>query len=356
MTVEPHLYLTRGKKRILLVRYFEQLHFITLDHRMHYQVRDWFLAQPRTVEEMNKKQLSRSTLDLKDIRGVAAGGTGRGQVVQFYLKDGKRRYELDKDCDLSDMSALFDGLESFNPPKKDSNWNDPRLAKQDHKLRKILWPVGWALNIASIATGIMIWAVGYEIPWICWISLLCIPASLLLYGFYPEYFTIFSEKKKYGRKKGVCILAAPVISPVGMIFGAVYNYAWFAWWRGWLFGAAAVAALAVLLYFASPVFKAWDQIGALIVLGVLLSIGPALMLNCLLETEPVEYVHTEVLDKQSHHSNKGGDYYDLIVMLNGKKTEIPVGGETYRNTEIGDIVTAEYHEGAFRIPFARIGD
>lgn len=354
--MEPHLYLKRGKKNILLVRYFGKLHFVNLDHRLNYKVRPWFLEKPRTDAEMDEKGLVRTSVELKDIRGVAAGGTGRGQVVQFYLKDGKKRYELDKDCDLADMSALFAGLESFDPPKKDSNWNDPRLAKQDHKLRKILWPIGWALNIVSIVTGIMIWAVGYEIPWLCWISLLCIPASLLLYGFYPNYYNIFSEKRKYGQKKGVLALLAPLICPLSMILGAMNNYVWFDWWKGWLFGAVAVAALAAVLYLLTPVFKAWDQILAVAVLGLLLSIGPVLMLNCLLETDPVEYVHTEVLDKQSHHSNKGGDYYDLIVMVDGKTAEIPVGGETYRNTEIGDIVTAEYHEGAFGIPFAQIAE
>ena len=178
--MEPHLYLNRGKKRILLVRYFDKLHFVTLDHRMNYKVRPWFLEKPRTEEEMDEKGLVRESIPLKDIRGVAAGGTGRGMVVQFYLKTGKKRYELYKDCALSDMSALFDGLESFEPPKKDSNWHDPRLAKQDPRQRNILWPLGWLMNLTAIVTAIFIWAVGYEIPLICWVSLLCIPASLLL--------------------------------------------------------------------------------------------------------------------------------------------------------------------------------
>lgn len=141
-----------------------------------------------------------------------------------------------------------------------------------------------------------------------------------------------------------------------MILGAMNNYAWFEWWRGWLFGAAGVAALATILYLLTPVFRAWDQILAVAILGLLLSIGPVLMLNSLLETDTAQYIHTEVLDKESHHSTKGGDYYELIVMLDGKTAEIPVGGETYRNTEIGDIVTAEYHEGAFGIPFAQIAE
>lgn len=87
--MEPHLYLTRGKKRILLVRYFDKLYFVNLDHRLNYKVRPWFLEKTRTEAEMDEKGLVRTSIDLKDIRGVAAGGTGWGHVVQFYLKDGK---------------------------------------------------------------------------------------------------------------------------------------------------------------------------------------------------------------------------------------------------------------------------
>lgn len=352
--MEPHLYLSRGKKRVLLVRYFDKLHFVDLDHRMNYKIRPWFLEKPRTEEEMDEKGLVRESIPLKNIRGVAAGGTGRGMVVQFYLKEGKKRYELTKDCDLCHMSALFDGLESFDPPKKNSNWHDPRLARQAPKLRNILWPVGWLMNLTAIVTAIFIWAVGYEIPLICWISLLCIPASLLLYGFFPDYYNIFSEKRKYGQEKGVRSLVAPLICPIGMIAGAMYNYTWFGWWKGWLFGAVGVAALAVLLYLSTPVFKTFDQIAAVVILGLLLSIGPALMLNTILEVDSPQNIHTEVVDKESHHSTKGGDYYDLIVLLDGRETEIPVGGELYQETEIGQIVTVEYHLGAFDIPYAKI--
>lgn len=150
--MEPHLYLNRGKKRVLLVRYFDKLHFVNLN-RLPYKVRPWFLEKPRTEAEMDEKGLIRESIPLKNIRGVAAGGTGRGMVVQFYLKEGKRRYELSKDCDLSDMGALFDGLESFDPPKKDSNWHDPRLARQNPRRRNILWAVGWLLNLTAVVTG-----------------------------------------------------------------------------------------------------------------------------------------------------------------------------------------------------------
>lgn len=353
--MEPHLYLTRGKKKILLVRYFDKFHFIVLDHRMHHQPRKWLLACPRTEEEMDRWHISRSTIAVKYVRGIAAGGTGRGMVVQFYLKEGKRRYELGEDCDLTDMSALFDGLESFDPPKKDSNWSDPRLAKQAPALRKILWPLGWLLNIATCAAGFMIWSVGFEIPWLCWMSLLCIPVSILLYGFFPDYFTIFSEKRKYGQKKGILGLWAPLICPLGMIMGAISCYEIFSWWKAWIIGAAAVVVLAVILYLSVPTFKAGDKIFAVVLVGLLISGGPVLALNSLLETAPAKEIHTEVVDKEAHTGGKSPDIYELIVILDGNEMEIPVGGKTYSETEIGEVITLEYHEGAFGIHYANIG-
>ena len=337
--MEPHLYLKRGKKNILLVRYFDKFHFITLNQQTHHQARKWLLACPRTV---------------KYVRGVAAGGTGMGMVVQFYLQEGKRRYELKEDCDLSDMSALFDGLESFDPPKKDSNWSDPRLAKQDPFMRNYLWLLGWVLNIVACAVGFMIWAAGFEIPWFCWISLLCIPVSLLLYGFFPDYFTIFSEKRKYRQKKGVLGLWAPLISPVSMIMGAISCYEIFSWWKAWIIGVAAVVALAVILYLSVPAFNAGDKVFAVLLVGLLLSGGPVLALNSLLETAPARLLQTEVMDKEAHTGGKGPDIYELIVLLDGKETEIPVGGKTYSETEIGEIITVEYHEGAFGIGYSQI--
>ncbi len=354
--MEPHLYLTRGKKKILLVRYYNKLHFVNLDHRLNYKVRRWFLERPRTDMEMDEKGLVRDSVPLTEIRGVAAGGTGWGMVVQFYLKDGKKRYELSKDCELSDMSALFDGLESFDPPKKDSNWHDPRLAKQDPNFRKVLWPIGWILNAAACVTGFLIWEVGFEIPWLCWLCLLLIPVSIAMYCRYPDYYAIINEKRKYGEKKGVRQLWTPVVCPACMVGGAISNYAMDGWWKAWIYGAAAVAVLTVVLYLSAPLFRAGDHMLAVVLLGLLLSGGPMLMLNNLLDNTPAREIRTEVVDKYKHTSRKSPDRYDVTVILEGKETDIPVTPGFYNETEIGETVTVEYHEGAFGIPFAQIAD
>ena len=352
--MEPHLFLTRGKKKLLLVRYFDKFHFIELNHQMNQQARKWLLACPRTEEEMSRWHISRSTIAVKYVRGVAAGGTGMGQVVQFYLKGEKRRYELTEDCELEDMSALFAGLESFTPPQKKSNWHDERLARQNPKTRNILWPVAILINIASVVAGLLIWASGFEISWLCWISLILIPISLALYCLFPDYLNLFSEKRKYGQIKGTRGLIAPLVCSVSMIMGATSTYEYSGWWKAWLIGGISVIVLAVLLNRIAPVFRKADQVGMLVLVGLLISGGPVLALNSLLETAPPERIQTQVVDKEKHSGTKSPDIYELTVTLNGEETEIPVGGGFYDKTEIGGYVTVEIHPGFFRIGYAEI--
>lgn len=353
--MEPHLYLIRGKKNILLVRYFDMLHFVTLDHRMSYKVRPWFLEKPRSEQEMDQKGIVRTSIDLKDIRGVGAGGTGRGCVVQFYLKEGKKRYELKEDCSLSDMSALFDGLESFVPPKKESKWQDPRLAKQNPALRKILWPVSFVMDAVSVICAFIMLSEGFENPWICWLSLLCIPVSLTLYCLYPDYFMLFRLRRRHGQKKGVRELWAPAVSAAFMLLSALRHYRIFAWWKAWIIGGVIVIAIAFVLHRIVPAFWDGNMLAGFLVVGLFLCGAPVLMLNNVLDSNPVREVRVEVEEKDTDKTRRGRRRYEFTVTVDGKEIDIPVDGATYEDTEIGEYVTIELHEGAFGIGYAKIG-
>lgn len=354
MNVEPHLYLARGKKRILLVRYYDQLHFITLDHRMHYQVRDWFLAQPRTVEEMNKRQLSRSTLELKDIRGVAAGGTGRGHVVQFYLKEGKRRYELHEDSTQETLSFLFAGLESFTPPKQQVAWQDWRLANQTPEMRKKLWFMGVVLNVAGVGSGWMTMYSGYRLPWLNWLCLICFVSAFVLYFRYPAYFAIAEGRRKYGQKRSVFGLYPILLfAPALLATAALANFHVFGWWKAWVLGAVAVILLAVLLWKFAPEFRDPGEYIGFILVGTLLSCGPILAINVLLDAAPAREIRTTVVDSDYSSGRSGASYY-LYVELEGEKIILPVDRLTYEANAIGDRVSVDLHGGALGIPYAEI--
>ena len=352
--MEPHLYLRRGKKRILLVRYFEQLHFITLDHRMHNQVRDWFLAQPRTLEEMNKKQLSRSTVELSAIRGIAVGGLGRGQVVQFYLKEGKRRYELYEDCDQETLSFLFHGLDSFTPPKQQVAWQDWRLAQQEPGKRKILWSLGGAVNVIGMLSGWVTMGSGYRWPWLNWLCLLCFISAFILYFRFPAYFTILDSRRKYGEKRAAFGLFPVIIfTPLMMTAAALGNYHVFSWYKAWGIGALIVAGLAILLWKLAPEFRDPGEFIGFLLVGTLISCGPVLAVNFLLDTAPAQVVYAVVADS-SVSSGKGGTHYYLFADMDGQEAKLPVSKNTYEENSTGSTIAVQYHEGALGIPYAQI--
>lgn len=352
--MEPHLYLRRGKKEVLLVRYFDQFHFISLDHRMHSQVKAWFLAQPRTVEEMNRRQLSRSSVDLKDIRGVAVGGLGRGQVVQFYLKEGKRRYELYEDCEEITLSALFHGLESFTPPKQQIAWQDWRLARQTPELRKKLWFLGGTANVFGMLSGWITMSSGYRWPWLNAMCLLCLAGALILYFCYPAYFTILEGRRRYGDKKSVFGLYPVVILvPVMLIGAAMARCHVFGWWKAWLIGAVAVIALTILLWKFAPEFRDPGEFIGFVLVGTIFSAGPVLAVNYLLDFAPVQEIRTEVVDSDIS-SGRGGTSYYLYVDLTGEEIKLPVPRSTYEEYQVGDRVTVDMHNGALGIPYAEI--
>lgn len=354
--MEPHLYLNRGKKNILLVRYFDKFHFIELNHQMHRQARNWLLACPRTEEEMDLRHVTRVTVAVKYVRGVAAGGTGRGHVVQFYLTEGKRRYELKEDCDLADMSALFQGLESFDPPKQQSSWQDPRLAQQDPKRRNILWNIGAFLNTVSFISGSLVFAGGFRVRWIGIVCLLCIPAAVVMYCLYPVYFTTYEEKRRYGQKKSVMVLYALVMSPVGLLLGAMFHCCVLNWVKAWLIGGVAAIVLTLLLWKLVPDFRTPGKLIPFLLLGILLSAGPVLAVNTLLDTTPVRVIEETVVDTAYADNRRGRDSYYLIVDLDGSEKRIPVDETVYESTRVGDSVRLKIHDGALGIPYAELED
>lgn len=353
--MEPHLYLKRGKKNILLVRYFDKFQFVELDHQMHYQARKWLLACPRTEEEMDLRHISRVTIAVKYVRGVAAGGTGRGQVVQFYLKDGKFRYELKEDTDEPTLSALFHGLESFTAPQQNSNWQDARLAKQEPRRRNILWSIGAAVNAVGFVAASLVFAGGFRVPWFSGLCLLCILASLVLYCLFPAYFTTYEGKRGYGQKRSAMMLYGMVFAPAGLLAGALVHSCIFDWLKAWLIGAVAVIGLTVLLWKLVPDFRDAGKVIPFLLLGILVSAGPVLAVNELLDTAPVSELRTEVVDT-NYVNSRGGDSYYLIVNLDDRERSISVSEELFESIQVGDTIALEIHQGALGIPYAEMAD
>lgn len=348
----PHLYLRRGKKQILLLRSFGQLHFITLDHRADGKTQRWLLEQPRTAEEMKHRGLILESLPLDRIRGVAAAGLGRGHMVQFYRKDCKKRYELRNDCDEETMAALFQGIEAFAAPKQRESWQGDRLASQDPVLRKWLWPAGIAVNVLGIFFG---WIAmnGFTLPWANWISLLSLAAALGLYLRFPEYFTIFEDRKPGEKRSAVGLYPVVVLTPIELMAAACGEHHFFGWWKAWLMGGILAVLLAIALWRFVPEFRLPVRAVGFVLAAALLSPGPVLNVDALLDRTPSQVVGREVVDTRTA-DGKGGPSWYLTVEIDGKEIEFSVSKARYENTQVGDIARVALYDGALGIPHAKL--
>jgi len=61
----------------------------------------------------------------------------------------------------------------------------------------------------------------------------------------------------------------------------------------------------------------------------------------------------EIVDKKFHTSPRGLDHHSLYVILSDKKICINVPKTTYRNKEIGQMLTIYYYEGFLSVPYIR---
>ena len=358
--MQTYLILQKGEKRYLLLRGVEALHLITLDRRLTEQMEDWLLSQSRTVEEMNKRQLSRSTIELKNLRGYGVTGLEAGDTLLIYTKEGKRRYRLAAQCSREKLESLFQGFTRFNPPKPidwqaleaERDWRTPRQVPE--LWDKLRW-LGGIVNGISFFSGLAVMVLDYAHPWLNWLCLACFAGAILLFCLYPAHFTIFEDKRAMG-KRGVIGLYLPVLLGPTTLFAAVLGHCCvLALWKAWVLGAAAVAALTLLLWKRSLEFREPVRIIGFLLVGALLSPGPVMAADILLDAAPVQEVHGEVVGKD-RSSGRGGAHYDLWVLLDGEEYSIPVNRSTYEQTEEGDRVEVTVHQGALGIPYARIGE
>ena len=356
--MQTHLILQKGEKRHLLLRSTEALHLITMDRRLTDQTEDWLLAQPRTVEEMNKRQLSRSTIELKNLRGYSVTGLEAGDTLQIYTKEGKRRYQLAVACPKHDLNSLFRGFTRFNPPKpidwkawEDSrDWRTPRQDEEKRKQLHFIALVLDAVSLVSCFAGLVFHSALNGVVVLC---LLCLILSLGLYALYPSYYTIFEEKSTYHRGKVIGIYVPVLLCPVVLCAVVLDHSCVLNWGRAWLFGTAAAVLLTVLFWKRSPEMREPTRLIGFLLVAVLVSTGPVLTVNYLLDFSPVQEIHAEVVN-MDQTSGRGGTWNHIHVCLDGETYEIPVSGSVYSGTSVGQRVEVELHSGALGIPYAKI--
>lgn len=356
--MQDHLILQKGDKRYLLVRSFEQIHLITMDRRLSDQAEDWLLAQPRSVAEMNKRQLSRSTIPVAQLRGVSITGFSAGDNLQLYLKDGKRRYVLCTACTEAEVDRLFQGVERFTPPKP-IDWRaweekrDWRGVRQTPELREKLRIAGIGINAVSFFVSIWVMYMGYTHPWLVWVCLGCFVGGIGLLCRYPAYFTLFEDKKLFVRTTVIAIYLPVMLCPTAL-FAALLSHCYIPQlWKSWLFGGIVTAALTVLLFRCSPEFRIPGRLIGFFLVGALLSPGVVMAVNILPDGAPVEQLRAEVMELD-RSSGKHGTTYTVTASVNGEEWDIPLRRSLYEQLQKGEQVEVTLHEGFLKIPYATI--
>ena len=126
----PHLILQQKGKHYLLIRYPDRIHLITVDRKLSAEAEERVLSGVFSNTVLDELGLSRETIRLQDLRGVAVSGPETGETVTLYIGKSKRTWQLSDDSTEADMNAIFENVErrigrsGFNKIWKGETWKN----------------------------------------------------------------------------------------------------------------------------------------------------------------------------------------------------------------------------------------
>ncbi len=110
----------------------------------------------------------------------------------------------------------------------------------------------------------------------------------------------------------------------------------------------------ILIFFAAPDDREKTILPAFMI-GIFFSFGAVGSINYLYDPHEPDVHSSLVYDMHTSHSSKGGtSYYVEIAMSDGKRNDISVSSDFYRETEIGDMVSVYEYKGLFEIAYVKI--
>ena len=346
-----HVVLESKGKTSLLVKYPGKYLLVVVDKQLSQTNEERLLAlcSDAVLAEMKLKY---QAIPVKDLRGVAMGGTCAGDSLTLYTKSGKLKYVLSDDYTQEELDALFAGIQRFQPPQqtqgkvKCSDW---RTAAQTEEMWKILGPVGMGLNLAGGVSLIL--SLFMDAAW----GPLVAVAAVGLYLKFPQYFTILSSKYRKHIKARVQDLSLAMMAPVlAVLLSLKFKVI------NWPLLVAEVAVLTAVLMvlfcrFSREVRESTDAVVIAMVISVLLSWGLLVQGNHVLNFDLPEPEPFTLMEKDTERSSKGGRrYYYIIQTADGESLKLRIAGKRYNDWDIGDAVPAVIDTGAFGLRYAYI--
>ena len=223
-------------------------------------------------------------------------------------------------------------------------WKTPNVRAA--RLRKTFW----ALKIAALAIDLpwMYLPVPYRLFAI--LSLLPLPVCLALYCIFPKNAVLVGVTEE--QANCLTTMGVAIILPLIRGLSEFYVLQWTPLVMLSVLSAAILSAVVL------PLTKEWREKTAplltLLFILVLYSAAAILQINYLAERGVPPQQTAVVLDQSCEQSGKTTKYYLTLKTEAGKRVQIRVDSDQYRDTNVGDTLDISLHDGALWIPFLLI--
>lgn len=359
-----HLILQRNNSHYLLIQYPDRYHIISVNRKLEYELEEWILTNPCSEAELDEFGLTRETIPMRELRGVAVGDNTAGSVVVLYHGKKKHKFLLSDDYDEAYLNAMFAGHERFLAPEdiggksKNEDW---RAESWDPLEAKKMDVIGTLLNVCGVAYFLLNTFLndGSPLWFMCGVTITVI--VLALYLMFPQYYSMMSDKmyRNAGFKNGVKRLHIAFMFPIlGVAFSSFYAFTIRNWLAMWIWAVLICVLLTVLLHHFSREMREVGELVVVVALFFLLGgYGLAVNANHLLNFSPSEPQSYVVTEKEHRRNRKGPDDYECIITLeDGSELELDVQAKIYREVEVGDEILVYVGKGALGVEYAYFVD
>ena len=359
--MENYLLLQKNSRVSLLVCYQDRYHIILVNNKLDEKNEEKVLAGNCSEAVMDEMELTRETIMKTDLRGVAIGGCSAGDVLVLYTKDKKLKYVLADDGSEEEMNAIFAGIPRFQAPKtvgSKAHKQDWRLELQDASTKKVMGPIGIALNV--LGCGAFIGTLAFGRLSVVW-SVICLAimtVSLLLHFTYPQYLSIIGSKefKRLGYTAKVKHLDFAIMGPaLALTLRSLSSDFYFPnWWPLLIAGGVMSIVVSVIIYiFSREVREHPSFVFVVLLLSAAVSCSIVGQVNHLGNLGAAEVQICTVTGTGRYASSKGrGQYFCSVVLDSGTELQLPISNSVHQTLQAGDKASIFSGPGALGIEYA----
>lgn len=335
-------------KHFLLLRNGEQLHIITVDKRLTEEAEEKLLSiypcQEEAIREMG--------INFRSVtpRGVAVSGPDAGDALVLYIRKKKEKYVLSDDYAMEQVTAFFDGIQRFYPPKKKGKKDPDAWRLEEQKAEWLPWMrrIKWLLmGVSVLSCVLLLQSPVWGVPGLL-VSLACMALDIR----YAAYFTLLDWGKGREQKHAIGLgLAASLPLLVQTLYvSRAYDFIGMDVFL-WSVAAAAVVGL-VMKGLAREFEDRTEDLLALVLLVAIMASGPVGLVNGLADRDRPQVQTVCIEKKYISNGAKRADRYMLEFSLaDGREAQLEVSAGDYAYFEVGDSIGVQVRKGCLGIEY-----